>query len=67
MNPSADRYDVSLEAIFRLAYEAKAGCDVNVILMSMVESNMDALCKLREFQVAVGAISRPASRNRARQ
>lgn len=53
-------YDVSFEAILHLARFAKAGVDVNRVLIEMVDSNIDGLMRMREFLVAMGVIPRPA-------
>ena len=55
-----ERYDLSFETLMRLAHLAKHGADVGKILVDAVDHNIEALCSVHEFQVAVGVLPRPA-------
>lgn len=60
LRASGDGYDPSFEVLLFLARAAKAGYDVNAMLLTTVEAHFDELVRMPEFQVAMGAIPRPA-------
>jgi hypothetical protein len=53
-------YDNSFEVLMFLARLAKAGHDVNAMLLQTVEQHIEELSAVAEFQVAMGTIPRPA-------
>jgi hypothetical protein len=54
-------YDISFEILLRLARVAITGRDVNAILLEMVKRYSGELWAVPEFQVAMGALTRPAN------